>query len=221
MAARREASERPTFMTMSGTPASAAAVAARAKSCGRRKPSTNIMIAVLRPSRTRYSTISSASTSASLPAVTTWRTGRCMRRARLYRPKPRPPLWEMMLTPLRSSSSRVAAPASSSTTMLKLAATAPATLKKPSVFGPRIRMPVRRAISAMRSCSGAWPSRSVADPALNTTAAPTPAAAHSSSACVTSSAATATMARSTRSGTAAMEGQARRPWISACDGLTG
>jgi hypothetical protein len=92
---------------------------------------------------------------------------------------------------------------------------------KPWQLGPMMRSPVRSASSRRRACATRPASPTSAKPLLNTMAARTPLAAASSSDSSTRSAGTTTMARSTSSGIAPIEGKAGRPCTVARAGLTG
>ena len=76
-------------------------------------------------------------------------------------------------------------PGLTSTVGLKVAATFCTSLKKPSAFGPEIRIPVRLAIATIWSCIAALSPPSSAKPEEMITQFLTPAAAHSSSAPIT------------------------------------
>ena len=86
-----------------------------------------------------------------------------------------------------------------------------AALYTPRQLGPRMRIPLERAISPMRRCRAAPTAFVSAKPDVNTTAAPTPRSAHASTVRSVFEAGTATMATSIVPGTSAMSGRASMP----------
>ena len=96
-----------------------------------------------------------------------------------------------------------------------------AALYTPRQLGPRMRIPLARAISPMRRCRAAPAASVSAKPDVNTTAAPTPFAAHASMVSRTFEAVTATTATSIGPGTSLTCGRASSPCTRSRRGLTG
>ena len=193
--ARTPASDRPILMATTGFPMACARRAAARKVAGSRTASRNSSTTPVRGSSTRCAKKSAAVRSTSLPVLTTWLNGSASARPRLYSANPMPPL--CATTPIARPSSRGGGgPTGGATVGLKVMATLSSALKKPSAFGPHTRMPVRRAISATRSCNAALAPPSSAKPEEMMTAWRTPAAAQDSSDSGTRFAGKATTARS-------------------------
>ena len=104
---------------------------------------------------------------------------------------------------------------------MKVAKNPVAALYTPRQFGPRMRIPLERAISRRRRCRTAPAASVSAKPDVNTTAAPTPRSAHASMVSGTFAAATATTATSIGPGTSPMSGRASIPCTRSRRGLTG
>ena len=96
-----------------------------------------------------------------------------------------------------------------------------AALYTPRQLGPRMRIPLERAISPKRRCRAAPAAPVSAKPDVNTTAAPTPCSAQASTVSRAFPAVTATTATSIGPGTSAMSGRASSPCTRSRRGLTG